>query len=207
MPTFSDILISLRKQNKLTQRELAEKLGLTTRAIQYYEAGRQPEWDIVIKVADFFKVSTDYLFLRTPSPNLLSDLAVSDHLRVPVVGSIRAGEPIDMISEDGEYEMADSELVRGHDAFLLRVKGDSMIGDNIFEGDRVLVIATCDFSPSDICVVAIDGREATLKRVKCHGGVCVLTPSNTSMEPMVYSAGEIHVIGVVVEVRHRMRRK
>lgn len=89
---------------------------------------------------------------------------------------------------------------------LLKVKDNSMMGDNIFEGDRVLVIATCDYSPSDICVVAVDGREATLKRVISHADVCELTPSNASMESKVYPAENVHVLGVVVEVRHRIAK-
>ncbi|GEO26282.1 hypothetical protein AAC03nite_20670 [Alicyclobacillus acidoterrestris] len=126
---------------------------------------------------------------------------------IPVLGSIRAGDPIEMVSESStEYELVDRDLIHNRDSFILRVQGDSMIGDHIYDGDRVVVIATPDFSPSDICVVAINGHEATLKRVKCQGEVCILSPSNPEMEPMVYPADEIHVLGVVVEVRRRLKR-
>lgn len=139
--------------------------------------------------------------------NILRDFG-SGHLEmIPVLGSIRAGQPIEMIRDSGtEYELVERDLIHNYDAFILRVQGESMTGDQIYDGDRVVVIYTPDFSSSDICVVAIDGEEATLKRVKCQDDICVLTPSNPTMEPMVYPTKDIHVIGVVVEVRRRLKR-
>nr|WP_326832507.1 S24 family peptidase [Alicyclobacillus mali (ex Roth et al. 2021)] len=127
---------------------------------------------------------------------------------IPVLGSIRAGTPVEMLSiNSSEFVLVDSALLGNHEGFALEVVGESMIGDYIFPGDLVIVKYTSNFSPSDICVVAINGEEATLKRVKCQGEICILTPSNPSMEPMVYNAAEVHVIGVVVEVRRRLHNK
>ncbi|MCL6599527.1 MAG: helix-turn-helix domain-containing protein [Alicyclobacillus macrosporangiidus] len=143
-----------------------------------------------------------------PEDNLpIKDLLIppSDMVPVPVLGSIRAGQPIDMVEFIEGYELVEKDLINGHEAFMLRVVGDSMIGDQIYDGDRVVAIKTPEFHPTDVCVVAINGEEATLKRVKCQGDICVLIPSNPAMEPMVYHASQVHVIGVVVEVRHRLR--
>jgi len=85
---------------------------------------------------------------------------------------------------------------------VLRVKGDSMSGDRIYDGDRVVVVIEDDVSPTDIAVVAINGNEATLKRVKCQGGICMLISSNPEYEPMMYKIEKVHIIGKVIEVRH-----
>jgi SOS-response transcriptional repressor LexA len=128
-------------------------------------------------------------------------------IEIPVLGSIRAGTPIEMIIESApDYERVERELIHGYDAFVLRVQGDSMIGEQIYDGDRVVVIYTPDFFPTDVCVVSINGEEATLKKVKQQDDICMLIPSNPEMEPMIYPSSEVHVIGVVVEVRHRRRR-
>jgi len=106
-----------------------------------------------------------------------------------------------------EFVLVDSDLLGNHEGFALEVVGDSMIGDYIFPGDLVIVKYTSNFSPQDICVVAINGEEATLKRVKCQGDICILSPSNPAMEPMVYKSEDVHVLGVVVEVRRRFKSK
>lgn len=110
-----------------------------------------------------------------------------------------ADESFTGVSNDKKHNSTNHTL-------LLKVKDNSMIGDNIYDGDRVLAIATCDFSSSDICVVAVDGNEATLKRVKKQGSLCILIPSNVEMTPMVYPAEDVHVLGVAVEVRHRITK-
>jgi len=66
---FSSIFKELRKKNKKTQLEIAEYLGLTPRAIRYYERGeRRPDFDGLIKLADYFNVSLDYLVGRSSNP-------------------------------------------------------------------------------------------------------------------------------------------
>jgi transcriptional regulator with XRE-family HTH domain len=65
---FATILKSLRKENNLTQDEIAKKIGLTRQSIAAYEKGiREPNFKLLIKIADFFDVSVDYLFCRVKS--------------------------------------------------------------------------------------------------------------------------------------------
>lgn len=217
-----------------SQRGLADAAGISPATLSRIESGLQkPTPDTLMALWRHLKDTTyeqlmeaaGYMMARRPTGQVplierlraagievdeeeqLALLGLRHSYRLPVLGTIRAGQPMEMIRELAEdWEDADAGLIRGREAFILRVSGDSMIGDNIFDGDRVVVIHTPDHSPSDICVVAIDGLEATLKRVKCHDDVCVLVPSNPEMEPMVYPAQDVHVIGVVVEVRHRLKR-
>jgi SOS-response transcriptional repressor LexA/transcriptional regulator with XRE-family HTH domain len=124
--------------------------------------------------------------------------------KIPVLGTVTAGAPIERDEYIEGYEMVETGALRGRDSFILRVKGDSMIGDHIFDGDRVVVILQADITPSDIAVVAVNGDEGTLKRVKIQNNMCVLLPSNPSMEPMLFPANEVHIIGKVIEVRHSL---
>lgn len=71
MNTFKIRLKELRKQNKATQKQMAEFLGVSTRAYQYYEEGnRYPDFDGLIALADHFNVSLDYLVGRSDDPTL-----------------------------------------------------------------------------------------------------------------------------------------
>jgi len=69
MASFSDRVKTLRKEKKMTQRQMAEALGITERSYQRYEAENNPNNETLIKLADFFDVSTDYLLGRSDNPN------------------------------------------------------------------------------------------------------------------------------------------
>lgn len=146
-------------------------------------------------------VSSEYV------TNILNDFVDGNLMMIPVIDSVRPHQTIEMIYESADNkELIESELIRGYDAFILRIKDDCMNGDQIYEGDRVVVLYTPNFSPSDICVVSIGNEEATLKRVKQQGDFCIITPSNPEMEPIIYPTEDVCVIGIVVEARRRLRR-
>jgi SOS regulatory protein LexA len=126
---------------------------------------------------------------------------VDTMIQVPVLGCIQAGQPIEMIVNSGEYTLVDPNLLRGKEGFALRVNGDSMIGDRIHDGDIVIVTKQEEVHPHEIAVVAVNGDHATLKRVKLHGNMCMLIPSNPTMEPQLIPAKDVHIIGKVVEVK------
>lgn len=65
MPSFSERLVELRKEKGLTQQQLATALEIHTRGLQNYESGRVPEPSILVKIADYFDVSLDYLMGRS----------------------------------------------------------------------------------------------------------------------------------------------
>jgi len=71
MDDFRNRLVNIRRQNGLTQKELAESIGASERGIQNYEIGyRKPTFELLIAIADFFSVSIDYLVGRTDNPNI-----------------------------------------------------------------------------------------------------------------------------------------
>lgn len=124
-------------------------------------------------------------------------------LQIPLLGSIAAGTPIDRIEIAEDIEYIDKYIARGKEAFALRINGDSMIGDLITDGDIVICISQKEVASSDIAVVAVNGENATLKRVKCQGSMCMLIPSNPRMEPLLVPSDFVEILGKVVEVRKR----
>lgn len=122
-------------------------------------------------------------------------------IKVPLLGSISAGQPIDRIEYIEGYELVESETLRGRKAYCLKVKGDSMIGDGIYNGDTVVVVQQHEVTSTDIAVVSVNGEEATLKRVKCEGEMCILMPSNPAMQPQLVPAGKIQILGKVIQSR------
>ncbi len=66
----------------------------------------------------------------------------------------------------------------------------------------MIVVKQEEVTPNEIAVVAVNSEEATLKRVKCEGDMCMLIPSNPNMEPMLVKVDRVHILGKVVQVRH-----
>ncbi|MEK5171791.1 LexA family transcriptional regulator [Heyndrickxia sp. FSL W8-0496] len=134
-------------------------------------------------------------------PNNIEYKKIEDQQRIPVLGYVAAGIPIERSEHIEGYELVEQEIIRGREVFGLRVKGESMIGDGIYDGDTVIVVKQVDIAPSDIAVVAVNGHEATLKRVKCENGMCMLIPSNPNMQPILVPAKDVYVIGKVIQSR------
>ncbi|CAM4101809.1 helix-turn-helix domain-containing protein [Paenibacillus alkaliterrae] len=202
---LGETLVLLRKKKKLTQQDIADRLHLTRSTYAQYEINRRvPEYATLEKLADFFEVSIDHLVGRNEVQQLPHNAIPydpSNMIRLPVLGTIKAGEPILMSEHTEGYELVEPEVLRGRRGFVLVVNGDSMAGDYIFNGDKVIVAMDEDVTASDIAVVAIDCEAATLKRVKCQDGMCVLIPSNTTYETQIYPAKQIHIIGKVIQIR------
>lgn len=121
---------------------------------------------------------------------------------LPLAGIVAAGKPIEAIENPGTIEVPSSMVGDGRN-FVLRVHGDSMVGDGILDGDYVVVRKQAT-AESGQTVVAMLGNEATVKRLYRKGGRVELHPANPAMTPIVVEAEEsFHVEGVVVGViRH-----
>jgi repressor LexA len=115
---------------------------------------------------------------------------------VPVVGRVPAGKPF--LSEENIEEVITipSDIGSGK-RFALRVKGDSMLGAGILEGDRVIVKQQAMAENGDIVCAMIDG-EATLKRFFKNDGVITLKAENEKYPPIVVAEGEFRIVGKIV---------
>ncbi|HXW35968.1 MAG TPA: transcriptional repressor LexA, partial [Acidimicrobiales bacterium] len=123
---------------------------------------------------------------------------------VPVVGDVAAGTGV-LASENVEELLPLPEDFTGTGSlFVLRVRGDSMIEAGILEGDFVVVRQQPDAENGEIVVAGIPDGEATVKTFRRKRGKIVLTPANSSMEPMEFNANDVTIYGKVVTVLRRL---
>ncbi len=122
-------------------------------------------------------------------------------LSVPIVGRVRAGDPILAIENIEGYINLDRSLVSSGDVFLLRVQGDSMIDAHIQDGDFALVKPQPNAENGEM-VVALIEDEATIKRIFKKRDLIRLEPANSKMEPIVVKKGEkkVSIVGKVVGI-------
>ncbi len=116
---------------------------------------------------------------------------------IPVVGQITAGEPILAAQNIEEYIPLPANLVQGKDNFILRVKGESMIGAGILDKDYVIVDKNNHASNSQIVVALINGEYATVKRFFKEDRLVRLQPENEFMDSIILDERNIEIIGIV----------
>jgi len=124
---------------------------------------------------------------------------------IPIVGRVRAGEPILAIENIEGYIHLDRSLVSSEDVFLLRVQGHSMIDAHIQDGDFALVKPQPNAENGEI-VVALIEDEATIKRIFKKRDLIRLEPANPRIEPIVVKKGEkrITIVGKVVGIFRKL---
>lgn len=131
----------------------------------------------------------------------------SDIIEVPLLGRVAAGQPILAVEDAEDSVRVDRVLLGGHrEVFALRIVGESMIEDGIFDGDYVFVKKTPTATPGDIVIALIDD-EATCKRYFPEGDRIRFQPANASMEPIYVHRRDFRetmIIGRVVGVYRRM---
>src|SRR5262249_25153305 len=115
---------------------------------------------------------------------------------LPLLGRVAAGQPVEAIETDDTLVVPEEVVGRGQ-TYALRVKGDSMIGDGILDGDFVIVEERPE-AENGQTVVALVGGEATVKRFhREKGGMIRLQPANDAMPPILAKAKDVTVRGVV----------
>ena len=176
-----------------------------------------PDANMLIRLASFFNVSIDYLLGSTDipykietSPNVqlirTDPLSGRKIMRVPVLGTIRGGEPI--LADENIIDYVDyivSESTNEQDYIALKVVGDNM-APLIPEGCTAIVKLQPSCEMNEICAVRINGEEATIKHVKILPDGMYLIPENTNYSPKFYMRSEvenlpIEIIGVVKSIQ------
>jgi len=116
---------------------------------------------------------------------------------LPLAGVVAAGAPIEAI-EDVETIAVPAELVPPRaDSFVLRVRGDSMIDEQIRDGDYVVVERRVEARDGETVVALVRGHEATLKKLQRRGSKVRLLPANAALAPIEVPAREVRIQGVV----------
>lgn len=201
----------LRKERNMNQSQLARALHVHQTAISQWEMEKTaPDIANMKMVADYFEVSLDYLLCRSNDP--YGDTVVSPGaVRVPVLGTIPAGIPLEAIEDIIDWEEIPKEWTRGgREFFGLKVNGNSM-APRYEDGDVIIFRRAESCESGDDCAVMVNSDDATFKRVRISEKGMALIPLNPEYETHFYTNEEvrelpIRIIGVVYELRRRLRR-
>lgn len=153
-----------------------------------------------------------YDFKRDSS--VITDVVLDEHSlafeelkQLPVYSDIAAGEPIMMSSElEAEFYLPEYWVKGVRDCFILKVKGDSMIGANIYNGDYVVIRQQHTAQNGDIVAVDLEGS-ATLKRLSLKKNTPILMPENDKYDPIYLHDREASILGVAMGVIKKLRIK
>lgn len=203
--TFYERLAIAMEQKGVTAYRTAQETGINQANFTRWASGEnEPSSKALRKLSDYLGVSTDYLLHgdQISRPNEIARI-----LKIPVLGVVPCGVPIEAIEDIIEYIDVVPSMAREH--FGLIAKGDSM-HPFICSGDILIVKKTPDVQSGKIAIVKVNGDEATCKKLIVHTSGVSLVPLNTNYEPAFYSAQEVEslpvtVIGEVVEIRRRFR--
>ena len=197
----------LRKQKHITQEELGKVLDIQKAAISKYENGRaEPSTEVLKKMSAYFGVSIDYLLGNSPAK--LSAQKLGRGVRIPVLGRVVAGIPIEAVEEILDYEEITPELAATGEFFALQVKGSSM-EPTLRDGDVVIVKKQPTVDSGDIAIVLVNGNDATVKEIKeSPAGITLISHNVAVYTPHFYSNHDIEslpiqIIGKVVEMRRK----
>ncbi len=180
-----------------TVREIGEAIGLSSPSTIHSHLST------LVKAGQIRRDPTKPRAIEVLAPET-SDLPARGIRQVPLLGRIAAGRPI-LATEDVEDILPlPEDFVGSGPVFMLKVKGDSMIGAGILDGDHVVIRSQKDAANGEIVAALVDSEEATVKRFERKGGKVILHSENPDFEPMVFER-DVEIIGKVVSVFRRVR--
>nr|DAY77339.1 MAG TPA: Repressor protein CI [Caudoviricetes sp.] len=203
MDTFGDKLRQAMEKAEMNATELSEKTGISKSAIsRYLSGGYIAKQRNLLKLSRALHVDPKFLFSDAVE-ELDANLKV---YRIPIVGKVVAGTPIDAIENITDYIRVTNPAAADGSYYALHVTGASMEPE-MREGDLVIVHKQDYFDSGDICIVLVNGNEATVKKViKSDQGLTLIGFNATVYPPHFYNARQVEelpvrVIGKVKQVR------
>lgn len=197
---------SLCEENRITIMQLESELGFSNGAISKWKKS-SPKVANLEKVAQYFGVPIDYLLGNSTITK--TKYSSNKGVRIPVLGRVVAGIPIDAIEEIIDYAEIPKSMAATGEFFALQVKGASM-EPTLRNGDVVIVKKQPTVDSGDIAIVLVNGNDATIKEVKeSPAGITLIGHNVAVFTPHFYSNKEIEnlpvrVIGKVVEMRRKL---
>lgn len=194
---FQIKLKHLREIKKVSQAALAKHLGISQSTVAMWESGKnKPEHKYLVALADYFNISIDELLGSAKSGT-----------QIPVLGYVRAGIPVEAITDILDYEEIPRQMAERGEYFALMIKGDSMV-PVLVEGDVIIVRKQPDVNNGEIAVVLVNGDDATVKKVHKQENGISLVPINPTYSPIFFTNEEVinkpvSVIGKMVELRRK----
>ena len=139
---------------------------------------------------------------RSRSVELLPTRAAGRAVELPMLGYVAAGAPIEAIAGN-ETIAVPEDLVGRRDTYVLRVRGDSMIDEQIRDGDFVVVEDRKTAENGEMVIALVGGSEATLKKFYRESGRIRLQPANPAVQPIIVDPANVQIQGVVVGVMRK----
>lgn len=194
---FQIKLKHLREEKQISQATLAKHLGVSQSTVAMWENGKnRPEHKYLLLLSEFFDVSVDDLIGN-----------VRHGTRIPVLGYVRAGIPMEAITDILDYEEIPQEMAERGEYFALQIKGDSM-APVLLEKDVIIIRKQPDVESGEVAVVLVNGDDATVKKLYKHENGISLVPINPAYSPSFFSKDDIlnkpvSVVGRMVELRRK----
>lgn len=203
---FGKRLLELMSDNNDTTYSLGEHLHLSNATISRYTTGDiAPKVPTIQAIAEKYGVNPSWLMGTEGSGKYNARDQEKESKKIPVVGTIATGAPI-LAQENIEgYEFI-SEANQAD--FCLRVKGDSMIGARILDGDLVYIRKQPQVENGEIAAVIIDNEEATLKRFYKLNGTVILRAENPTYEDRIFTKKDmkqVAILGKAVSFKSEVR--
>ena len=123
-------------------------------------------------------------------------------IELPLLGTVAAGAPIEAVAST-ETIAVPEDIVAARDTYALRVRGNSMIDEQIRDGDIVIVEDRKSADDGEMVIALLDGADVTLKKFYRDDGRIRLQPANPALRPLVVNPNQVQIQGVVVGVMRR----
>lgn len=202
-----DLIKKRREQLGMSYSDLSQKTGFSTSVLYRYENGdtKKIPIDRIKIIAKALNLDPYSLYDFDQATDELGKSVNSKITKIPVLGTVRAGIPMEAVENIIDYEEISEDMARQGEFFALQIKGDSM-EPKISEGDVVIVRKQSDVDSGNIAIVLVNGEEATIKKIQKFDGGINLIPSNPSYDVRTYTNEQINslpvqILGKVVELR------
>lgn len=217
---LGDIIKQYRSEHKMSMQSFADLIHSSKSYVSMLEKNFNPstgkpispslETLKLISTAIHIDIDTLLKMLDEEQEIILNEDKFKEQFRtpnrIPVLGRIPAGVPIEMIQDIIDWEDISEDMLKGgKEYFALKISGDSMYPEYLNE-DVIIVLKQNDCENGQDCVVAVNGDDATFKRVyKLNGGI-TLQPLNNQYLPVFYSNEDItnkpvKILGIVKQIR------
>ena len=193
----------LRTKNSMTLEELGNKVGVGKSTVRKWENGMiaNMKRDKILNVAEALNTTPAYLMGWDETKEEPKKKGV----KIPVLGRVAAGVPIEMIEDVLDYEEITEDMAKHGEYFALKIQGDSMT-PRIWNNDVVIVRQQDDAENGDIVIAAINGDDAVCKRLQKYNDGIALISLNPVYDPIYLKKDEldekpVRILGKVVELR------
>lgn len=210
MNVISERILGLMKNRDMSYGELSNLTGIPKSALQRYATG-QTEKIPLNRIEDIARaLRTTPEFLLGWDVNVIPISLPKNIVRIPILGSIPAGMPVEAVQDIIGWEEIPEEWTHGERQYFgLKVKGDSMFPEYL-EGDTVIIRKQPCCDPGDDCAVMVNDKEATLKRVQIYEDGMELEAVNPMYGKKFFTDEEVmnlpvNILGVVVELRRKKK--